>query len=369
MEKINILYIINSLARGGTEKQLLELVENMDGSEFKPHIATLYPSTAFVEDLDVPSIQLDFKGFGQKTLYSQMVRLKNFTKQYDIHLVQTFFQDPHLLGAILRCCSKVKLIGSFRDMGFWRTFSGTAKIRLSDCLYDGYIANSEAVKTCSARSFGIDPDKIKCIYNGFDFSKNIAQANSTEIDSEEPKLVGIVANLNREVKRVEDFVIMASFVRARAPDVRFAVLGDGHLKDDLLNLSVRLGLGDSISFLGSVLNPLDYVARFHVGVLTSDSEGFSNSIIEYMACGVPVVATDVGGSQEIITPGENGYLVPTRSPALIAEKVIFLLENPLKSREIGLANQQKVLCDYTIDRMVVQHQEYYRKILIEHGRK
>lgn len=359
---INILYIINSLAHGGTEKQLVQLVTNLDKSQFHPFVATLYPSTALLQTSDIISIQLSFKSFADIEFPKTLLRLHRFVREQSIAIIQTFFQDPHLLGAILKSFLPIKLIGSFRDMGFWRTLSGTTKIRLTDFLYDGYISNSEAVKGYSSRSFGIRPNKITCIYNGFTIGNSFWETPRTSSDHSEYKVVGIVANLNRKVKRVEDFVKMAFLIKSRMPGVRFAVLGDGHLKESLIKLSNQCGLGGSISFLGSVPDPIKYVADFAVGVLTSESEGFSNAIIEYMACGIPVVATDVGGNPEIITAGENGYLVPTGNPSLMAEKVLFLLENPSLARTIGLTNREKVVRNYTVDRMVTQHQEYYRSI-------
>lgn len=360
---INILYIINSLAYGGTERQLIQLVTNLDKSQFQPYVAALYPPTTSLQRSETVSIQLSFRSFTDKKIAQTVLRLHGFIREHGIDIVQTFFQDPHLLGAIMKCFLPIKLIGSFRDMGFWRTLSGTAKIRLTDFLYDGYIGNSEAVKLYSSRSFGIRPKKIKCIYNGFSFDDSAWDTPTALSGLLKPKVVGIVANLNRKVKRVEDFVAMASLVYSKMQDVRFVVLGNGHMKESLIEHARELGLAKAMSFLGSVQDPLRYIAGFAVGVLTSESEGFSNAVIEYMACGVPVVATDVGGNPELIVSGENGYLVPVGAPSLMAEKVLFLLENPSYAREIGLANREKVTRNYTVDRMVIQHQEYYRYIL------
>ena len=365
MSRINILYIINELAHGGTEKQLVQLIRRLDRSQFQPHIAILYSTSAFLKELDIPSIQVDFNSFKDRELFRKILRLRRFARKHDIQIVQTFFQDPHLIGAILKCCLPLRLVGSFRDLGFWQTFMGRAKIRLCDFLYDGYIANSEAVRRYSSAAFGIKLGKIECIYNGFPYDECAALTRhaSREADS---KVVGIVANLNRKVKRVEDFVAMASVVKNKIPDSKFVIIGDGHLKEELVSMSGRLGLRESISFLGTVPNPVEYIPNFRVGVITSESEGFSNAIIEYMACGVPVVATNVGGNSEMIISGENGYLVPVGRPALMAEKVIFLLENPSHAQSIGLANREKVLRNYTVKQMIADYQTYYELIL--HGR-
>jgi glycosyltransferase involved in cell wall biosynthesis len=366
MTPIPILYLIDRLARGGTEGQLIRLVRNLP-SEFLPCVGELYsldgcsygPSPDLLDELRVPSIRLGFKGFGTKGLFHTVARLVRFVRERRVRIVQTFFQDPHLMGAILKCFAPVRLIGSFRDMGFWRTFLGTAKIRLSDRFYDGYIANSEAVKACSSASFGIDPGKIRVIENGLDTDWAAGPIET----GPEKKTVGIVANLNRPVKRVEDFVSMASIVRAKDPDARFVVIGDGYLKEGLVQLSRRLGLDGSISFLGSLSDPMAEISRFGVGVLASESEGLSNAIIEYLACGVPVVVTDTGGNPEIVTQGENGFLVPVGAPSLMAERVLFLLGNPSVAAGMARANRAKVIDRFSLERMIGGHTAYYTDIL------
>ena len=108
---------------------------------------------------------------------------------------------------------------------------------------------------------------------------------------------------------------------------------------------------------------MDEIARFGVGVITSESEGFSNAIIEYLACGIPVVATDAGGNPEIVTQGENGYLVPVGNPSLMAEKVLLLLNDRSLAARIGRLNRVKALRDYSMDRMVEEHRAYYTEIM------
>lgn len=368
MNPIPVLYLIDRLAYGGTEGQLVQLIRNLPG-EFAPCIGLLHSSPAsdpvspaLLRELGVPSIRLGFAGFGKPGLFGAVWRLARFAREHRVRIVHAFFQDPHLMGAILKCLMEVKLIGSFRDTGFWRTALGAAKMRQSMRLWDGCIANSEAVKACAAGSFGIRASRIRVIYNGFDSRRGAMTGGGSLGEHGNGKTIGIVANLNRTVKRVEDFVAMASLVRAEEPDARFVVIGDGHLKEGLLQLSRRLGLDGSISFLGSLADPLPGIGGFGVGVNTSESEGFSNAVIEYLACGVPVVATNAGGNPEIVIHGENGFLVPVGAPSLMAEKVLFLMRNRSLAAEMGRAGRLKVLTEFSLEKMIDRHAAYYAEI-------
>ena len=123
--------------------------------------------------------------------------------------------------------------------------------------------------------------KIEVIYNGINTGSQLAQ-DQYPPDAGKP-IVGIVANLNRPVKRVQDFVLAAARVHCAMPNTRFVVVGDGWLRLYLEDLSRSLGLGAALTFMGLVKSPMEIIDRFSVGVITSETEGFCNAMLEYMA--------------------------------------------------------------------------------------
>lgn len=357
---INILYIIDNLGHGGTERQLMELIRGLDRDRFRPHLCTLKPSTALYDELDIPKITLDFVSFLHPSIFGNLLTLYRFIRKNRISIIQTFFQDSFLLAAIIKPFHKAKMIGSFRDLGFWRTPSESLKMRLAYPFFDGFIANSRAVKEHFAQVDGISRAKIVVIYNGFDMS-------SLPCDLAHPKsadhpIVGIVANLNRTVKRVDDFIHAAALVHKKLPHVRFVVIGDGHLRDDLEDLTNYLGLKDNIQFAGRINNPLGVISTFNVGVITSETEGFCNAIIEYMACRVPVVATDGGGNRELVINQSNGFLVPVGDYRDIADKVLKLLVDENLASYLGGNGLETVKNSFTIDGMVTCYDNLYNSI-------
>jgi len=359
--KVNILYIIQFLGHGGTEKQLVQLIHGLDNSCFRPHLCTLMPSGGYFEELTIPKTCLQFRSFSHPSVLTKAARLSSFIRQHDIHIVQTFFQDPFLLAAMIRPLHKVKLIGSFRDLGFWRTPAATCKMRIAYPFFSGFIANSRAVKEYFVQADHIRPDKIEVIYNGLELEREIprpAEENTVRLP-----LVGIVANCNRPVKRVHDFIHAAARVRRNQKDARFIVVGDGPLRPELEELGRKLGLADVLTFTGQVATPLDFIRDFSVGVITSETEGFCNAILEYMACGVPVVATAAGGNPELVREGENGFLVPVGNVELMAERIEHLLRHNTLSEQMRRANLVRVAADFSLSRMIASHESYYDRIM------
>jgi glycosyltransferase involved in cell wall biosynthesis len=357
-EKINILYVIDSLTHGGTERQLAELIRNLDRNRFTPHLCTLKPSQGLFDELDVPKLCLNFSSFASMKIFGVEKKLSQFIHRNKIQIVQTFFQDPFPLAALIKPLNQYRLIGSFRDLGFWRTPSESRKMRFSYPFYDGFIANSEAVKESFAACDGIDGDRITVIYNGFDLSA-IAD---TPVPTSKVPIIGIVANLNRPVKRVKDFILAAGKVHCTNPDVLFVVIGGGHLQKELQELALQSGIAGCTTFTGMISNPIQQVLGFTVGVITSETEGFCNAIIEYMACGIPVVATRTGGNVELISDGENGYLYEVGNTDELADRLLLLLADRNNCTRIGSANALKVRNQYSMGQMIEAHQKFYSSL-------
>lgn len=358
---INILYMIDSLHIGGTEMQLIQLIKHLDRSRFTPHLCTLRESGPLLDILDIPKLSLPLRSFMHPTICRQVVGLAKYVRKHNIHIIQTFFQDPFLLAALVRPMSMAKLVGSFRDIGFWRTAASTYKMRFAYPCFTKFIANSQAVKNHFTHVDGIKPGKIQVIYNGIDCEA----VCSEDVDSIKKgfPVVGIVANCNRPVKRIDVFIKAAALVNNQWPEAQFIIIGDGHLRPQLEQLSRDCGLEGSITFAGSVSDPMALIRCFDVGVITSETEGFSNAIMEYMACGIPVVATSTGGNPELVLEGENGFLVPVGDVELLAERIGALVRDRECNSRISVNNINKIQSEFSIDLMVNKHQNVYTELL------
>ena len=360
-----ILYCIESIGRGGTETQLVGLANRLDRARFSPVICTLRPSGDYLSEVDCPVVELGVGRLASPGGLRAGRRIADLVRREEFGVVQSFFQDPSLLAmpAARTGGAPVRLI-SFRDMGFWRTSWQEFLMRRAYPLATGFLANSEAVKHEVCRRDGFDPESIKVIYNGVDID---AYRFVEHLESD--VTIGIVGNLNRRVKRTDLFLRAAARVHARHPDVNFHVVGDGKYRVEYERLAVELGIGRNTVFAGRIADVSEYLGRLAVGVMCSDSEGFSNAVLEYMLRGCAVVATSVGGNLEVVRDGETGLLVPPGNEVALASALSRLVQEKKTRLMLTLRARELVERSFDWSVCVEGHQEHYERSLRAAGIK
>src|SRR3989441_1516187 len=198
------------------------------------------------------------------------------------------------------------------------------------------IANSNAVRDQLIRE-GAPAKKIVTLYNGLDtarampssgLSREAALAMFGLPQDSERRFVTIVANVNHPVKDHDTFLRAAARVHAAVANSAFIVAGEGKLMSSLQALAAQLGLERDVFFLGRCEKVAELLSVSDVCVLSSKAEGFSNSILEYMAAARPVVVTDVGGAREAVIEGETGFIVAAGDHENMAARIITLLREP-----------------------------------------
>ena len=350
-----ILYCIDSIARGGTETQLIGLVNRLDRERFLPHLCTLQPSSPLLGEAGAPHIEIGGGRIVGPSGYQRVRRLSAWMREQKIDVVQTFFQDATMLGiAAARLAGIPVLIISFRDLGFWRTPTQEFLMRRTYSMATGFLANSSAVKQEVCRLDNLASELIQVIPNGIDISAHkFVEHLGADID------VAIVGNLNRRVKRQELFLKAAARVNRNHPEVTWHLVGDGEYRDEYEQLASSLGLGGKTRFPGRITNVSSYLEQVAIGVLCSDSEGLSNALLEYMLRGCAVVATAVGGNLDVVHDGDTGLLVPPGNEIALASAITRLIEE--KTTRIKLAQQARSLIESKFDWSVCveSHQEYY----------
>ncbi len=268
--------------------------------------------------------------------------------------MQTFFQDATVVGgAAAWLAGTPKRLACFRDMGFWRTRSQTMLLRLIYSLMTGFLANAVCVRDNFAEHVGLEKNTVQVVYNGIDPSR------LPWIEHTGPTLhIGIVGNLNRRVKRTDLFLRAAGKVGRKHPQVTWHVLGDGCFRDEFEALAKAEGIGDHTIFTGNIDRVTEYLATLQVGVLCSDSEGFSNALLEYMLCGCAAVATRVGGNTEAIEDGVSGLLVPPDNVEALADALLKLVEDVSLRQKLAMTARSVASC-FNWERCVQAHESIY----------
>ncbi len=369
MAKIKVLYLIDYLsAGGGTERQLRELIVHLDRDQFEPMLVTL----SRLDWLDLPEhvnpncehFCLDIPRLASPKAIAEICRLARFIRNEEYDLVHTFFLDANIVGVLAGLLGGRKpVLVSRRDIGYWYTPKRLFVYRQFNRLADYFLVNSYAIKKAVVTHEKFRPERVKVIHNGFfnmpDDTPSSLDRSALGIPSDAP-LVGIVANL-RPVKRIDNFIRVAAQVSN--PHTHFIVLGAGESKDQLRQQAKEAGLGDRFHITHTLDSIYDYVKLFDVGVLTSDSEGLSNTLIEYQLCGKPGLAFDVGGNNEVILDSETGYLVPPGDIDAMARRLNTLLDDGQLRARLGEQAAAWAREEFRGANLVEKTSQFYRHVL------
>ncbi len=371
-QPVNICYVISSITTGqaGSEGHLLRLIRNLDRSRFTPHLIVLQESdwTRNFNDSEIPLTFLGFESFKKLSGWQCISKLAGIFREKQARIVELYFTDAHFVGALAAKLAGVPVVFSCRrNLGYQY---GKKELRLSrwgNRFVTRFIANAKAVAERIAEIEGIPKKKFEIIHNGVDLQKLDREA-AREIPADYTqfingkKVVALSANL-RPIKNVQGFLIAAYQIIAERDDTVFVILGSGPDETSLQSLSAELGIADRVYWAGSVEAPALYLSRADVCCLSSDSEGFSNSILEYMAVGKPVVATRVGGAGECIAAGESGFLVGKGNTDAMSRYVLKLLEDDTLRKSCGLKGRQIVEERFTLKRQMERYQALYESCI------
>jgi glycosyltransferase involved in cell wall biosynthesis len=235
----------------------------------------------------------------------------------------------------------------------------------------GYVANARAVAKITSSMEGVDPGKIEVIYNGMKldrFDKLTADMRAKQRQewnvNDGEILIGAIANL-RPVKNIESLIKAASELTKSYHNLKFAVAGDGPHRDRLQTLINSAGLDQRFKLIGRQSDVVPCLAAFDIGVLCSKAEGFSNSLIEYMVAGLPVVASDVGGNSEAVSHGQTGLIYDPGDPNGLTGSLKQLIENREQAHRMGELAKQTATAKYSVKAYIENHQNYYTRLVEE----
>jgi glycosyltransferase involved in cell wall biosynthesis len=270
------------------------------------------------------------------------------------------------------------VVASIRDRGPYLTAMQRRVqrhvCRLADCV----LVNAEAVKTWLVGD-GYDASKIVVIPNGVDLSRFAIRGDRAEMRRAlgvppDTKLVAVVSRLTA-LKGIEDFIDAAALVAAQRQDVRFLIVGEPSpinnraYVDGLQARTAERGIADRVIFTGLRSDVPALLSAVDVSVMPSLNEALSNVLLESMAAGAAVVATDVGGTAEALVDGRNGVLVPPSTPSRLAEAILQLVGHPSHAARLG-ANARRTIDDrYSLDRMVASTEALYDDLLSRKQRR
>jgi glycosyltransferase involved in cell wall biosynthesis len=358
--RIRIVHVALQLAMGGMEKLLVEFARHADRERFDLRFISLGTRGSLADEIEAcgwpvtalntpPGVRIGLGG-----------RLLLLFRRWGVDVVHTHNTKPLLYAAPAARLSGVRVVVHTRHgQRYQARPRETALFRLACRLADRVICVSSDSARLSGGE-GIARKRLCTIWNGVDLSRfaySGPQANGPAV---------MVGRLSPE-KDVETLIRAADLAVRMDPSFHLEVAGNGVCLPGLRQLTAELGLSETARFLGEVQDIPSLLSRASLFVLPSLTEGISLTLLEAMARGLPVVATQVGGNPEVIDDGLTGMLVPVQAPAALARALVALRRDPERSRQMGLAARARVERDFDVRQMVQAYESLYDEACARRG--
>ena len=379
--RYNALQLIGSFHSGGSERQAVQLTRLLlEGGRCNVRVATLERDGALLPEInrlgfnDIPEYRLN--SFYDLHAGRQVRRFAQYLKQHEIDVVHTHDFYTNIFGMAAAALARVPVRIASRRESAVRPASQRVVERGAYRLAHAVVANCEEVRKQLIEE-GVPARKVRTVYNGLDPARVQApSAVRKEILGslnlpEDARFVTIMANMRAHVREPEPmclkdhptFLRAAQRVHQQVPEAAFIIAGEGELLEATQDLARSLGIAQQTFFIGRCRDIGRVLSISDVCVLSSQSEGFSNAILEYMAAGRPVVSTDVGGAREAIVHGETGYLVRAGDHEGLAEHIASLLLDPEQARAMGEAGRRVVNEKFSCSKQLQNIESLYGELL------
>ena len=364
------------LPRGGTEQHLVWLQNNLDSERFEKHFLVFSQLDCSADVFPIPPLALGQIFGNRKLSYPKRFRaLVHYLCDNEIDIIHAFMPNDEVLACYAVSFARKKLgrniaiVGHRRNIGYMVGIKRRIMGFLTRRFHIAYIANSRAAVEAAFVKEGIPRERFTVIYNPISRSRwkdgLASPVSRKELGfTADDFVIGSVAVIRR-IKDYETLVRAARLVVDQHANARFLCLGtveDPEYFSELQTLTGKLGLERHIVWHSGIDNPYRILPVFDLAVLSSYSESLSNSVLEYSVAGLPIVASNVGGMSEIITDGENGFLVPPKDPELLAEKIIALIVNPTLRRTFAERAAETAHRNFDESTIMRQYVEFYENL-------
>jgi len=375
-DRITILFLIDSFrGMGGAEKNVLLLSQELNKRDYRCIVCCLKGGwlKTRLRQKGVQVVDLRIKRIYNARGITQLFKLIKFIRHEDVRLIVTYHEASDFLGLMAAKLTGRPIISQRRDMGHNLKKRHIIMYRILNSLFDRIITVSNAVKQIIVDREKTPSGKIVVINNGIEHQAFFRKESSTlglksqfGINPSE-RVVGMVADIRR-IKGHRFFIEAASLISKKISNVKFLLVGGNFQEDDysfrnVQEMASQHQLSEKLVYIGPSDNIPQALSIFDIAVLSSLNEGFPNTILEYMAAGKPIVATNVGGNPEIVVHRQTGLLVPPRNPEALASATLQLLKNQELAERMGKMGKKRVESLFPLVRMVDSYDFVYKSVL------
>ena len=367
---MKILFFIESLRSGGKERRLVELIKAL--KQYPNIECELVLTRKDVHYEDIFKLEIAVHFIERKYLKKDprlFFLFYKICKKFKPDIIHVWGNMAALYAIPTKILLKIPMINNQITDAPLKVNHGLLSHKLTFPFSDLIVSNSKA----GLKSYNAPQYKTKVIYNGFDFNR-IQNLPSKETLKQKfrintKKVIGMVASFS-DNKDCETYISAAQVILQRRHDITFLAIGNGKNLQRCKKM-VLPEFKDRIKFLGRQKYIESLINIFDIGILTTNQEihgeGISNSIMEYMALGKPAIATDGGGTNELVVDGEVGFLVKQKSVEDLASKIAYLLNNEEVAINMGAKGRERIKQEFNLENMTRSFVNLYRSLLMNKG--
>lgn len=367
---VRVLHVVHCLGSdgrtGGMEYGVIKVVNGIDRARVQPAICSTRVADPAIVGLLAPGVEyFECDGRRRGNDPRLVMALRRTFQRFRPDVVHTHAWGTLVEGVLAAALARVPVVvhgehGTMQTRWHQRLVQRVVWGRV-----DQVLSVSSVLASRLGREIGFDPERILTIRNGVDtdrFDPALRSASRLELGLGGGEiLIGTVGRLV-EVKNQALLVTAFAAVARERPEARLLLAGDGPLRGELLALARTLGVDAQLRLLGHRPDVERVLAALDVFVLSSHSEGLSNTILEAMASGVPVVATDVGGARELVVDGESGLLTPAGDAGALASAIGTLIGDADVRTGMACAARERALSEFSITRMIDAYTRLYERL-------
>jgi glycosyltransferase involved in cell wall biosynthesis len=372
-----VFFLLDSLNMGGTETQAVELAIRLDSERYDVTLGCLRARGPLLEKLAGTTVSVrEFYpkgGFDSVHGMYQMFRLAIFLRRGGFQIVHTHDLYANLLGIPAAVIARVPvIISSQRDLAHLNLYKTRRRVwlRRLQNLSTAVLTNANAVRDAVLAENHFAPQKVRVIHNGVDMKRFSHESRDREWlapGGPNEKWIVLVGNMHSDVKGHPWLIGAARAITREFPEVRFILVGDGDERKNFERQVAELGLERNFLFLGRRDDGPAVLACCDIAVLPSKAEGLPNAVLEYLAVGLPTVASRVGGNAEIVEDGKTGLLVPPEDSSALGEALLRLLRDPELAASLGKNGREYVASEFSFQRMIQNTNQLYTELLRSRG--
>ena len=367
---IRVLHIMSTVTGGGVERRRLSLAKAFKGSNFQMKLVGTFKSGAIAEQIEDNGVEIiEIGEFNGPLHWEKHRKIQKIIDDFQPHIIHGAVYEGVTMAAINGFIKKVPII-LLEETSDPQNRSDKADflLRIFSWAADRFIAIAPNVADYLRDRAKVSPKKVITINNGVEIPRAVSAQEIQDLKAEyaikeSDFVVGTVGRLFNDHKKITD--ILEAVKQLDLPHIKLMIVGGGRDEQLLKDKTRELGIEEQVIFTGYQYDTAPYYRLMNLFCIASQREGFGLVAAEAMLHHLPVLATQVGGLQNVVVNGETGFLVPPNTPSKLAEKIHHFYHHPEAVTTMGESGYQRAIQNYTEERYVNEVEALYNKLLIE----